>query len=134
MNDIKNAFDTELVDIVSPEPNNLAVWQPFIGEETLYSLANQKKVAASEKEHIKDQALSILSKCICPNGSDAGHNTTGLVIGYVQSGKTLSFTTVATLACDNNYPMVIVITGISDPLFNQSPGRLRKDLNLSDRP
>lgn len=32
---------------------------------------------------------------------------TGLVVGYVQSGKTLSFTTVIGLARDNGFPLII---------------------------
>jgi len=58
---------------------------------------------------------------------------TGLVIGYVQSGKTMSFTTVTALARDNRYRMVIVIAGTSVPLLNQSEGRLDKDLQLDVR-
>jgi len=52
------------------------------------------------------------------------------VLGYVQSGKTLSFTAVAALARDNGYPMVIVITGIATTLLGQSRGRLETDLRL----
>jgi hypothetical protein len=56
------------------------------------------------------------------------------VVGYVQSGKTLSFTTVAALARDNLYPIVIVIAGTTIPLFNQSTTRLQRDLRLNTRP
>jgi hypothetical protein len=37
--------------------------------------------------------------------------TTGLVVGYVQSGKTLSFTAVTALARDNRFQLVIIIAG-----------------------
>jgi hypothetical protein len=81
-------------------------------------------------ERIVAEATSILSKCIPPQGP--GQPTTGLVLGYVQSGKTMSFTTVAALARDNSYPVVIVITGISNPLLDQSTRRLEQDLRLQD--
>ena len=50
----------------------------------------------------------------------AAQNRTGLVVGNVQSGKTTSFTTVAALARDNGYRMVIVIAGTSENLFFQN--------------
>ena len=53
-----------------------------------------------------------------------------MVVGYVQSGKTLSFTTVAALAHDNHYRMVIVIAGTSITLLEQSRDRLVSDLRL----
>ena len=73
----------------------------------------------------------MLARCVPPaSGSGA---ETGLVVGYVQSGKTMSFTTVAALARDNGYQMVIVITGISVPLLDQSTERLLRDLRLTTR-
>jgi hypothetical protein len=60
---------------------------------------------------------------------------TGLVVGYVQSGKTLSFTTVAALARDNHFPLVIIIAGSSIQLAEQSRDRLKTDLGITpDRP
>ena len=55
----------------------------------------------------------------------------GLVFGYVQSGKTLSFTTLTALARDNDYQLVIVIAGVSTNLVEQSFNRLEKDLNVN---
>lgn len=50
--------------------------------------------------------------------------------GNVQSGKTMSFTTVIGLARDNGFPLVIVIAGTKVNLLNQSHERLEKDLNV----
>ncbi len=77
-----------------------------------------------------ETSTSILSRCVNPASTQPPDSNTGLVIGYVQSGKTLSFTTVSALARDNNFHIVIVMTGISKPLFDQSTGRLRADLRL----
>jgi hypothetical protein len=52
------------------------------------------------------------------------------VLGQVQSGKTLSFTAVAAVARDNGYRLVIVITGTTTTLLDQSVNRLRRDLGL----
>jgi hypothetical protein len=54
-----------------------------------------------------------------------------LVVGNVQSGKTMSFTTVIGLARDNGFPLVIVIAGTKVNLLNQSHERLEKDLNVN---
>jgi hypothetical protein len=50
--------------------------------------------------------------------------------GYVQSGKTLSFTTVIGLARDNGFPLVILVAGNKDSLLTQSHQRLHRDLNV----
>jgi hypothetical protein len=70
---------------------------------------------------------------ICGKPNNSENSETGLVIGYVQSGKTLSFTTLTALARDNNYQIVIVIAGTSTALSNQSFERMKKDLRLDDR-
>ena len=70
---------------------------------------------------------------VCGNPNDATNNETGIVIGYVQSGKTLSFTTLTALARDNNYQIVVVIAGVSTNLVNQSTQRLTEDLRLNIR-
>ena len=59
-------------------------------------------------------------------------NNTGLVIGYVQSGKTI-FTSVIALAQDNGYRIVIIISGRQKLLLKQTTKRLKKDFkNNSD--
>jgi hypothetical protein len=53
-------------------------------------------------------------------------------VGYVQSGKTLSFTTVASLARDNGFGLVIVLAGTTNNLKGQSEDRLETDLGLDE--
>lgn len=52
----------------------------------------------------------------------------GLVVGYVQSGKTANYTAVAARAVDAGYRIVIVLSGIHDSLRNQTQGRLEREL------
>ncbi|MEX5623997.1 hypothetical protein ABFV62_28125, partial [Pseudomonas syringae] len=54
----------------------------------------------------------------------------GLVVGYVQSGKTLSFETVIALARDNGYGVIIVLAGTKNNLRDQSEDRLKKDFEI----
>ena len=134
MNNTENRPQTEIVNIIREVDAKLdGSWQPREGETTL-SLQKQtlqSGIKEHEWENIKDGAISILSKCVPPNATP--RQETGLVVGYVQSGKTLSFTTVAALARDNNYQMVIVIAGTSTNLRDQSTKRLEDDLDLLTR-
>src|SRR5579862_3339903 len=52
----------------------------------------------------------------------------GLVVGYVQSGKTANYTAVAARAVDAGYRMVIVLSGIHDSLRSQTQNRLEQEL------
>ena len=52
----------------------------------------------------------------------------GLVVGYVQSGKTANYTAVAARAVDAGYRLVIVLSGIHDSLRNQTQKRLEQEL------
>jgi Z1 domain-containing protein len=104
-----------------------SLWVPLQGAE-VQGLLEHLSLDRESKDRLAAEAATILGKCIPPQG--AAESTTGLVLGYVQSGKTLSFTAVAALARDNGYPMVIVITGVATNLLDQSRGRLETDLRL----
>ncbi|MGY1884143.1 Z1 domain-containing protein [Blastococcus sp. SYSU DS0753] len=54
--------------------------------------------------------------------------TRGLVVGYVQSGKTTNFTAVMAKAADKGYKLFIVLSGIHNTLRRQTQVRLVKDL------
>lgn len=104
-------------------------WTPQSGRETKAFL-EQSSMPDDGKNKLLEDAISILSRGIPPAAKYG--NETGLVVGYVQSGKTMSFETVAALARDNNFHIVIVIAGTSNPLLAQSSNRLKKDLGLDD--
>jgi hypothetical protein len=118
--------------IVTPmsEPSSPdATWQPQIGPEGT-GVLDRKTLPAEARDAILQAAASILSRGVSPHAPQ--DHTTGLVVGYVQSGKTLSFTSVIGLARDNDFPLVVVVAGTSKPLLSQSTQRLRKDLNIDD--
>lgn len=54
--------------------------------------------------------------------------TYGLVVGYVQSGKTTNFTAVMAKAADRGYKLFIVLSGIHNALRRQTQLRLIDDL------
>lgn len=62
----------------------------------------------------------------------------GLVVGYVQSGKTANYTAVAAKAFDAGFKLVIVLSGIHNSLRRQTQIRMNEELGLisstSERP
>ncbi|MBI5203339.1 MAG: alpha-1,4 polygalactosaminidase [Nitrospirae bacterium] len=123
-----NSEPVEHIEVLSePLPNGL-LWQPSIGEETS-TLMERLRIELDDeaRQRIQESAVLTLGRCTPPAQQGS---TTGLVLGQIQSGKTMSFTTVAALARDNGYRIVIVITGISVPLLKQSVGRLRQHLGI----
>lgn len=52
----------------------------------------------------------------------------GLVVGYVQSGKTANMTGVIARAVDAGYNLVVVLAGTTDKLRHQTQERLESDL------
>jgi hypothetical protein len=116
---------------VRANPLTSGTWQPVEGIEAraLVDHVFPGNNAQGARRAVIDASVAILARCVDPAGP--ARSETGLVVGYVQSGKTLSFTAVAALARDNQYQVVIVMTGISTSLFNQSDGRLRNDLRLN---
>ncbi|MDE2816048.1 MAG: alpha-1,4 polygalactosaminidase [Chloroflexota bacterium] len=103
-------------------------WQPHEGPETRDFL--DYVVPEDSRENVCGAAASILGRGISPQ-HEAGTET-GLVVGYVQSGKTMSFETAAALARDNGFQMVILVAGASNPLLEQSTSRVRRDFRLDD--
>ena len=103
-------------------------WQPIVGPETEDFLNHV--VPEQSRNEISDAAASILGRGASP--VDEIRHETGLVVGYVQSGKTMSFEAVAALARDNGFQMVIIVAGTSNPLLDQSTERLHRDLQLDN--
>jgi hypothetical protein len=68
---------------------------------------------------ITNETKSILGKCHDPHDPSFNSNT-GIVIGYVQSGKTTSFTALTSLALDNDFNLVIILGGRNNNLLSQN--------------
>ena len=111
-------------------------WRPKLVEDgeaqRLLRRYGERGLPENARDEITESALGIVARCIAPSDEEDCQDT-GLVVGYVQSGKTLSFTTVAALACDNRFPLIIVLSGTKKNLYSQTVKRLRRDLDL-ERP
>ena len=101
---------------------------PIRGERTQNLLDRlAKEVDPEGVDTIEREAIEVLSHCSNPT-IDKVQSSTSLVVGYVQSGKTMSFTTLSALASDNGYRIIIYFAGIKDNLVEQTSERLREDL------
>lgn len=111
--------------VIRPLDGDSSTFLPSIGPTYLGFEAN---VAPAEaRGDIRRDSTEILSKCSL--GSEMPTGTTGLVVGQVQSGKTMSYEALICLARDNDVALVIVISGISTILLDQGQGRLGEDLS-----
>src|SRR5438128_1137910 len=98
--------DPEQIEIIPDIPQG---WNVAVGPET-FALLESLGLTQGDTT-VRDEAVSVLRKCVRP--TSPGGQETGLVVGYIQSGKTMSFTTVTALARDNGYAIVVVIAGTS---------------------
>jgi len=102
-------------------------WIPLLGEQA-EGVLERAKIDDIARTKTLNSAWQILGKGVNPAGTEGSE--AGLVVGYVQSGKTLSFTTVIGLARDNRFPLVIVVAGTKTNLLTQSADRLSNDLDV----
>ena len=77
---------------------------------------------ASELELIDRASTRVVSLLPAPGGEE--YSGRGLVMGYVQSGKTTNFMSVAAKCADEGYRLIIVLSGVTNNLRDQTQSRL----------
>ena len=113
---------------IDPVSTALELWGPSIDGEEVQRLRSryQGRVSDDEWDDVVETAASILGRC--PTPTDIDRRITGLALGKVQSGKTLSYTSLIALAIDNGYRVTVVLAGTKNPLLEQNYTRLYNDL------
>ena len=113
---------------VDPLSTATELWGPSIDGEEIQRLRSryQERVGDDEWDDVVETAASILGRC--PTPADNDRRVTGLALGKVQSGKTLSYTSLIALAIDNGYRITVVLAGTKNPLLEQNYTRLYNDL------
>ena len=111
---------------VTKSANQGPSWAPREGER-FQNLLSRLDEGRAEKS--RDEAIKVLRKCINPNVATS-QQTSQLVLGQVQSGKTSNMAHVIGLAADNGIPLVIVLTGTKRILDSQTVRDLKR--NVSD--
>lgn len=85
-----------------------------------------KSMSDGALDSLDDSSTKIMSLLDHPH--ERSFSTRGLVVGYVQSGKTTNFTSVMAKAADSGYKLFIVLAGIHNGLRRQTQARLEKQL------
>ncbi len=113
---------------IDPLSTATDLWGPSIDGEEIQRLRSryQERVGDDEWDDVVETAASILGRC--PTPADNDRRVTGLALGKVQSGKTLSYTSLIALAIDNGYRITVVLAGTKNPLLEQNYTRLYNDL------
>lgn len=75
-----------------------------------------------------DEATTAVVERITDPEQRAAYQSKGVVVGYVQSGKTANFTGVIAKALDAGYRLVIVLSGTMDLLRDQTQRRIDMEL------
>lgn len=88
-------------------------------------LINEGRSEAEINDLIKSssQILGLLSSPVTDQFSSRG-----LVLGYVQSGKTTNFIATISQAADEGYRLIIVLSGVTNNLRRQTQERLERSL------
>lgn len=113
---------------ILPTKNNNDYFKPEMGIKMNDLISRfQKFLDVDEIYSLVKETNEILSNCTNPNLL-IEQDVTHLTVGYVQSGKTMSFTALTALAADNGYRIVIFFAGTKNNLLTQTTKRLTKDL------
>lgn len=109
-----------------PGPDDSDVYWPPLCER----LAEQ--LEPDDLRSLDDASSKIVAHLPCPAKLD--FRSYGLVLGYVQSGKTTNFTSVIAKAADAGYRFFIVLSGMHNSLRVQTQVRLNRQLFDLNRP
>jgi hypothetical protein len=116
---------------IIPSDNSNNTFKPEMGIKMNDLISRfQQFLDQDEIDNLINETNHILSHCTNPKLL-AEQDVTHLTVGYVQSGKTMSFTSLTALAADNGYRIVIFLAGTKNNLLTQTTKRLTKDL-ISD--
>ena len=130
-------FEYKLTEIIESQPAAIrpagkAPWYPGPGADDIcwpslreYYLT-EKKRPADQVDSVDDASNVVVAHTNRPD--DSTFKCRGLVVGYIQSGKTTNFTAVAAKAADLGYHLVIVLSGIHNSLRKQTQNRLSTEL------
>ncbi len=89
-------------------------------------IADTKGWGEDTAEKINQSSDEVVSLLADPRNEKFQYR--GLVVGYVQSGKTANMTAVIAKAIDEGYNMVVVLAGLTNKLRQQTQRRMEADL------
>ena len=110
----------EIIDSWYTPQDDDVLWHTY--KKTL----EEKKFSEKAIKDIDVSTSKILNSTHKPLGNFV--NTRGLVVGYVQSGKTANYIGLIAKAADAGYKLIIVLTGTKESLRRQTQQRINEDL------
>jgi hypothetical protein len=122
-------YKSSIISEIKPKwytgPDETAEHWPALRQYML----NEKNFSEKNVESIDETSTEIVSLMRNPvDGSNPKFKGKGLVLGYVQSGKTANMTAVIAKAVDAGYNFVIILAGLTNKLRWQTQMRIRDDL------
>jgi len=101
--------------------------QPFYWNRYTSYLRDKRGFQPTDVVLLDDATTQIISRLSSPQRVEA-FQAKGLVVGYVQSGKTANFTGVMAKAIDAGYRLLIVLSGTQNMLREQTQRRVDMEL------
>lgn len=118
--------------IITKSPPEMIMPPDVSGECYYWNLyekyLRQKKGLGDEAIINLDNSIREILGCLSRPDSPAAYSSRGLVVGYVQSGKTSNFTGLIARAADAGYRLIIILAGTWNILRNQTQRRIDKEL------
>ena len=122
-------------DVIGSRERKTGLWYGGPRESDWY----WPRLKAALEEELPAEVVDSVDKSsstVIGYGKPAGTNpngTRGLVLGYVQSGKTTNFMSVVSKAADIGYRLIIVLTGTTENLRYQTQQRVDDYLQTSSQ-
>lgn len=139
---LPDTYDDELVSAYPDTAKRAAhviesdlPWEPWFPREGQSSFYWDHYAEVLKKKGFGDEAIAdldsatstIVGRLADPSRAEP-YQAKGLVVGYVQSGKTANFAGSIAKAIDAGYKLIIVLTGTIELLRKQTQKRLDKEL------
>lgn len=112
-------IDANSVNNFEIPTNQRSAWQCFKNQ-----LKAKGKYSLEEIANLERGTIRILNNL----SLETDEPRMGMIVGYVQSGKTTSIESLITMAADHGFNLFIVLSGIIENLREQNLTRLKKDI------
>lgn len=125
---------TGVVDRTLVDNLQMGPWYSGPEEGDLYWPALRMKLEGGRMADVVSEIDRASTKVVAQfaNPQAWGLKKLGLVLGYVQSGKTANYTAVMAKAADRGFGLLIVLSGIHNNLREQTQVRVTKDLGIDN--
>jgi hypothetical protein len=124
-------------DVLEEDNNNpfgvhrdLWRWTPTVDGPSFSRFLEADELPQSARDYLRRFTPRVLGQS---NPPTTDGQATGLVIGKVQSGKTNSFLALAALASDNDFRLIIILSGTKNVLKNQTHRQVIHRLSRGQR-